>query len=407
MPNKKVTCIMALFIVGLMIAPLGAATRWTSHVSRRLQIRNFPMELNNFFTQTDAASTRNATQNVIQPLRLPPPPPTVTIYIHIYDSEGALDINGVSYSNGQSVSLNPDYSYTVSVGSIGQMSKVMVYSFLEWISNAGSFSNQTSSTTTFYPNGKNGALTMVIQDKPSNNDTYSNWGGLIVSGSGINTAYGQFNIAYDLEYVWYVYGAPSSLEYVSEWVGIGGVTSGSNLWQAGIIASVNTNGSVTLQAFAAAVTSNTYKEFDSPASFNHNLVEGHTMYVRVWYDASTGFSHWSIHNVNEGNAANAWFNGSYSFTPTGNTAEWVGEDPWDSSAQNYYVMPYFDFPITFAGLGVNGYSSLFAPLLNQYEQDAWCTDSGQTLVQQLIPGYVSGGDGFNLVDNQYTPSGGC
>ena len=131
------------------------------------------------------------------------------------------------------------------------------------------------------------------------------------------------------------------------------------------------------------------------------------MHVLVWHDAPTGFSHRSIHSVNEDNATNAWFNGSYSLTPAGNIAERVGEDPRDSGAQNYCVMPYFDFPITFAGPGVNGYSSLFAPLLNQYEQGARCTDFGQALVQQLIPGYVSGGDGFNLADNQYTTSGGC
>ena len=132
------------------------------------------------------------------------------------------------------------------------------------------------------------------------------------------------------------------------------------------------------------------------------LVSGDNISVKVWYDSSNGLSYWALHNLAQGNSAQAWFDGSYSFTPGSNSAEWIGEDPTYDNSNTFYVMPSFNYAITFSGLSASGINSLFIPILNQYEQDTWSLESGGYIVQQLIPSYVTNGDGFNLAYNQYT-----
>lgn len=340
------------------------------------------------------------------PDRLPPPPSTVSVIVDVYNGIGTVIIGQAAYSNGQVATLEQGYAYALSVGTISQPFQYMTVHFTQWMSTAGSVTNTADSSTTFVPE-TNGAVVMVLMSEPNIPNLYVNWGGYIASGSNIEKASGQFNIAYNLQYYYGVTGAPSSNEYLSEWVGLGGTSSSSNLWQAGIVIKV-TSSEVSYYAFAAAVTSNSYTEFDSSSIFNQYLYSGENISVNVWYEPTTGTCYWTVHGLNTISGyyvppADAWFNGSCTFAPGTSSAEWIGEDPVASGTNNGYVEPVYTYPIVFSGMSLNSNTnSLVAPVMGQYEQDAWNLLLGGYVVQQLIPSSISNENSFTLAYQDYT-----
>lgn len=308
------------------------------------------------------ATTTNTFQSTIQPDRLPPPPPSsVSVTIYIYKGQGEVNIAGTTFSNGQTVTLNQYYVYSISPINIASDDI-----FLEWMTSAGFFTSNsgqvsTSSTDSFEPT-TNGDLILV-----PNSTVAANWAGYEQPGSTISSATGTFNIP-NTQYTGGVTNGPSSEELVYIWVGIGGTTS-NNFWQAGIgIEYANSASSPWVFAW-----------YENPA-INPSVVvinnfyphEGDNITVTVSYSGGTGS--YTIQDNTNGKIASGSENNLGGIQQ--NTAEWIVE--WTD-----YVLPSFN-NIPFSFIGSNIYNAFHSPVKSTWNSYTWYTLFG-TLTQKLLP----------------------
>jgi hypothetical protein len=226
------------------------------------------------------------------------PPATVNYKIDVFGGNANIQIDSSTYSNGQSVTLDASTTYEIQAVSIASG-----YKFFQWETNSGSITNYER-TPTYLNTGTNaGTLVLVL------NGTSSNWAGFVQSGS-INSVTGEFYVP-SASFV----SGGTNPNSIGIWVGIGGFSQNSAIWQAGVAVNVSSSGVETVTPW--------YEMPPAIPIYNNNMHLNPGNLVQVWTNYSNGVSTFEIKDYTTGQ----FWGKSVSFTPATNTAEWIVEDP--------------------------------------------------------------------------------
>lgn len=158
--------------------------------------------------------------------------------------------------------------------------------------------------------------------------TSSNWSGYLATGSSYTSVSGSWTVPSPT-------GNGTNTSHDAAWVGIGGVTS-DDLIQAGTLNSVSANGQVTVYAF--------YEILPAPARLITSMTvsPGDTVSASV---TEIGTNLWQIIVTDQ--TTGQTFTKNLSYTSTHSSAEWIEEDPSDSSGN---LLPFARFGnIAFTG----------------------------------------------------------
>ncbi len=201
-----------------------------------------------------------------------------------------------TYSNGQVASLSTNYSYTISSANLPSG-----YHSNQWTTTAGTLSSSTNDPTSIFIT-QGGVLSLFVRSPTSN------WVGYIYSppanGTSISSVSGQLVVPDP---------PPPSGWSFAYWVGIGGISDTTNLWQAGIV--VNGTG-----VFA-------WWEKIGPGcpgcapTYNPTMVISPFDVVKITLTTSGGTSSFSIFDQ----TTNTTWSGNQQFSPYAQSAEWVAE----------------------------------------------------------------------------------
>lgn len=225
-------------------------------------------------------------------------PPTVSYQIDVFAGNAEIQIDSSTYSNGQSVTLDASTTYEIQAVSIASG-----YKFFQWETSSGSIDNYEGAQTYLNTGTSSGSLVLVLTG------TTNNWAGFVQSG----TANGV-TVEFCVPSASYVSGGTNPNVF-GIWVGIGGTTSVSNLWQAGVAVNVSSSGAETVTPWYEALPAGPV--YNSGMHFNAGNL------IQVWTNYSSGVSTFEIKDYTSGQS----WGGSFSYTPLTSTAEWMVEDP--------------------------------------------------------------------------------
>lgn len=299
------------------------------------------------------------------------------IKLYIFNGFGNISINGIKFAGGRTVSLIEGDTYNICADpSYG-------CTFVRWLTNSGTISNETSSTTVYtapYSNSSN-SITMVIKSDYNCN----NWAGMIESGNSFSEVSASIQLPNCIGYSQWKnpygtisWGAPST-EIVVMWVGLGGYNDNS-LWQAGIAIQYNSSSTNLpwIYAFYEYVSSNNNATIIMHPIYGYKIPFGGSIYVSVsysiigyeygWEKQMGHYSFSDCYGSISGSVLLGFFDPldrSSSFTffkPAPTTAEWITEDPTD----NNFIMPSFS-QTSFSNMntmynGNNVYNYIYAPI---------------------------------------------
>ena len=289
-------------------------------------------------------------------------PSTNEFVVHIYNQ---LSVGPVGYVFASPEVLTPSGTYLsnladgavvcMSPGDSTIITAEMTdssYGFYQWSTTAGSVASVTSSPTTFTADGSGGALDMVSTwtDGP--------WAGYVQSAAA-NQASGQFTVP-SLAGTVSCSGYNCPTWYLGIWVGIGGTTGTSNLWQAGIDMDVNwvstgTAGEYVTTYFAwwEAVGTNCPQGVAGgcpvvPAPSGYAVKAGDIITITV--GSSGGVS---TLTMNDNHWSSAWLV-SEPFTADPSTADWALEGSGSCPSPTGCTVGFFSYGTAFSQLGLNG-----------------------------------------------------
>lgn len=305
------------------------------------------------------------------------------ITFHIYNNENTITFNGVLYSSGQYtvVAWGCGQSYPISATGISTCGPGAYgfFCFQQWSSDAGTFGNQTSLSTRFYPlSASFGGITLVIG---SNSGTF-NWGGYVTMPAVSETTYtvsGRFVLPTAAQ-IAYVAPPNGGNDYVAAWVGLGGCAPSvpacapSNLWQAGVDIKVQTGNAISIWGWYEEVKSD--RSCCAQASVGSTVNPGDTIFISVSTTPSTSSVSFTLQDLGgPTNPNNQWsvtqgctarFKCISGFVPDTSSAEWIVEAPQDDGNQNcgtggalhQCVMPnYGSFSIPAQTMSMTGFTA--------------------------------------------------
>ena len=308
----------------------------------------------------------------------------VTLTFAVFLGDGTIVFNGYTYSSGSTdtVLAGCGESYSISKGSITDST----YSFLEWLSNAGSVANSRQLSTTFTPSSS-GNVVMAL-DRPVGyavNWGYQ-WSGYVVSGANFNTVSGTIHLPTSATWAGCLNAALCNAGYtdnlVSFWVGIQGwePNDNANLWQAGVDVVVHRDNSRTLRAWYEDLP---IPSQPAPAWFNSYLRLGDQVTDSVSFQSSNSQGCFSLQDVSSGSPP--WGQClTLAYPPPTDTAEWLAEAGFSAS--------YGQIPIpavtgsSFSSLSSTAGSGLVFPLLRLNLEIYFCDGCGgdeQELISSL------------------------
>lgn len=247
-------------------------------------------------------------------------------------SIGAVEIAGTYYYNGSVAILAPGSIYPISAEVLNSS-----FSFSQWSTNAGTISSGHSESTTFTVSGS-GRLSLVLVVTGS-------WGGYLVSGIAAHSISADIDVPTcftpDGCSSESPASSPTKTYEIPFWIGIGGFTNKSAMWQAGIL--VINEGEIYpwVEAVGGNCNQGTLGCSQKP-NLNYSVSEGDTVSISLSCSAGTcGFT------IRDQGPSNVWsWTGSDSFSPSSTTAEWVCE-----VSSTYAPLPFSN--ASFTNLEVN------------------------------------------------------
>jgi hypothetical protein len=216
-----------------------------------------------------------------------------------------------TYSNGQSASLYLGATYTLTT--TGMPSGWILH---QWSTNGGTLTSQTADPTSITITGSGGVAAII------NTTATLSWVGYVYSPE-TNSAVSSVGAKYVVQQLTQNSGSSST------WVGIGGINSLSNLWQAGIY--VTTTGA---QAFYETYGPTGCVNSCLPVYGTMPVSIGDTVISNVWFNG-TGTISFRIHDVTNGNTWSG--TPSTSYVPT-RTGDWIMEATGPEQNANFTML---------------------------------------------------------------------
>ncbi len=313
---------------------------------------------------------------------------SVNVILNIFGGVGKINIDGTSYSNGNTVSLCSGEKYTISPSNVASG-----YSFFEWEETGGEFGGTSNSwtiasTTTFYPDVSYCELALILNaTDPQVSPFIGSWSGYVESG----TAFARVSATFAVQSVSYISGVKNNShpqEFVLQWVGIGGLLGTAALWQIGLIYMVNSSTSKEqVQGFyetTGGSSGNTGFVFVPFHTYPGDTVTAVVTYsngiCRGYLNDSTTGSKFSTSNIE--------------FSPNTQTADWVVEDPQTCGVFgcliNQYVIPQFG-SMSFGSISSTA-GTLVGPVVVLWTWVEWSLSSGGNLIQYMYPKIITSSD---------------
>lgn len=305
-------------------------------------------------------------------------------------------LTALTYSSGQYhvVAWGCGQSYTISTSSVNVCSASPggFFCFQQWSSDAGTFGNPTSLSTTFYPGAASfGSITLVVEQSGLTN----NWGGYLTFPASYPTTFttsGEFVLPTTSE-ITYVRPPSGGNDYVMAWVGIGGCAPSvpqcapSNLWQAGVTMEVQAGNVISFHGFYEEVKSDNSCCSNVPVGSTINA--GDTISISVSTTPSSASVAYTLQDlggpVNPNNkwtssgGCTALFKCISGFVPDTSSEEWILEAPLDDGSQNcgtgganhQCVMPnYASFSIPSNSMSLTGFTGWDMAFMRMLGHDA-------------------------------------
>ena len=242
-----------------------------------------------------------------------PDAPVTTLNTYAFESEGTaygtMQLLGVTYADDQTGAIYEDEAYSVTATASG---------FTQWLWSGGTIGSATAKSTTFTPTSQIASLSVV----PSESQI---WGGYLQSGASITKVSASMVVP---AVTWDSVAQSTGTETVAFWVGVGGISGTTNLWQTGIefVMVHQSGGGYTLYLCAF------YEYATSPSSpltcDSYQAVgEGDTIDMTVVVNAAAENCYFAVNDTSTGVSTDGSVTGC---DPDVTTADIVAENPGES-----------------------------------------------------------------------------